>query len=1285
MAQYRDRTSPASEVSSLPSVIFGPANLNGMANTRNTVADLPIPGNKGAPKIFRGQPEDLETFIGQFERLANSRGLSSEEKCTIIGEYCSRRVRETIKGLQSHKRGDWEALVKDILNIYDINAVTKRYAKTDLHTLCRRYYRETDRPLDSLKAWKLYIQDFVRIGGSLLTNGRISQEDYAIYFWLGIPKHLRNKLELAIRNKLPDHDMSTPFPIEYVEDAVENLLHRDRFDTSRIVWEIESENDFDDDLSTSGEESDMEEEFRPKLQRKLRLRNLHPQFKVKTQGKQASVPRDVTRRQSQTHPVREQGSLNRTRNNVQSKVESLIKEMGKLSISDPAYGLMYYQALKLDPDVASCLVSPLQRRSENQPRQQNQRTPGASFRPANDVADRPAPSQTATCFGCGRPGHRMMECRQIQELISQGIIIRNQAGRLRMASGQPIPRRSPDQPLTEAVAELQKFNESSKTHFAGLQLLQDYESDEDCETNALVAQYGTRSKGPAPKVTEERAGPLKKSQGAGPRRPAPVDVIPSRFDPTREDVIMEDDSAPVHPTSVKPSAERPNTGRPQYGSSANKENTPPFRPNSRENGARPQYGQSQNKEIVKPLPRQSAISEQAPPINVVNKLLNTPVTISVGEMIGSSKEVAAKLSELLKYRQQRASLEAVPAVTHLTRARKGELIVLPMKCQGVPVEFIVDTGSEINIVSEDIWHKIGMPLDKSNKGSMADANGGLGSLMGTIEGVPLSYGHIQMEGDFYVSANAPFQGLLGRPWQVDNEISIKERSDGTHLEFPPYDREGGSSEVLILPKHRRTRSIMDQDHVDMVMSAMLMTPRSLDPIPVSSPETQLDHSDLHFSDDDKMDISEDDPVVIDFKDTYQLLSPRSGPVPVIDKDLTIQVYCEDHFLLAQTSFESKEGLISRDLCKRLGITATVQEGSVSLHGQKLHVLGQANRPVHIQTRGKRTDGYYDFLVVEGSRILALGQDWLVAHGMTFDVRGRPDISKMYTSQPVTTFPNLAEGNVKRAPLEFRQIRQVLKLDDQLVDVVVDPLCHLDLVSQEACTQLGLAVNYFSQAKTVYSRSGEKAKTWGIVRNLRFEFGITQEASTSTDLLVIKDLKFPIILGRDWLIKNSLEEIPLNDLEVYLRLPLRSLRTIDYKLVLSAALPKTPVVTPKCPEGNSETSSLVSEFYDSDNEESDEEPETILEKENTEEIVLTPYQGEDFQTLGIPEHPRQQLGQAQLTVRIDGVEREVIVDPSSPINIVNRTLWSTWDRPIEDRKSTRLNSSHSGESRMPSSA
>ncbi|KAH8069337.1 hypothetical protein BXZ70DRAFT_873315, partial [Cristinia sonorae] len=440
----------------------------------------------------------------------------------------------------------------------------------------------------------------------------------------------------------------------------------------------------------------------------------------------------------------------------QEQVETLIEQMGKLSLDDPHYSLLFYQATKLDPYVAQCVASPLRSRSNTQ---QNRfsRPPMANVAIINDPPARNPeprsntyrqPFRPSGCYACSERGHIMAGCPKLLLALDQGRVLKGSRGQLTTRQGAPIYRQA-DENWIEAIERM-----VPRTHFVSLQLSDD--EDEEPESHVWASQYDTRANVKAKTAAQTASQSQDSTRKAGPsqqkappaRTITPTDVITSRFDPTR-DVIMEDATAP-------------RTARQQE-----KQVAGPSRAIGR-------------KEVVKAAPRKSVLSERTTPDKLLEQVLSSPVSVTVGEVLGSSKEVSHCLQEYLKYKKA----DVVVGSTNIVRTSREPLIRLPMNCNGHSVDFVVDTGSEINLISQEVWKRLKLPMDRSKGGSMKDANGGLGQLIGRVDNVPLTCGNVVTQADFYVTQNAPFTGLLGRPWQRGNAVSISEKPDGTYIEFP---------------------------------------------------------------------------------------------------------------------------------------------------------------------------------------------------------------------------------------------------------------------------------------------------------------------------------------------------------------------------------------------------------------------------------------------------------------------------------------------------------------------
>ncbi|KAJ3487215.1 hypothetical protein NLI96_g3696 [Meripilus lineatus] len=235
-----------------------------------------------------------------------------------------------------------------------------------------------------------------------------------------------------------------------------------------------------------------------------------------------------------------------------------------------------------------------------------------------------------------------------------------------------------------------------------------------------------------------------------PSHPIPTEVSKPQFDPLQDDAIMEDATTP----KVR-----------KFSRTAKDDNSPKSTPKKAS------------------APMKSAISQQVQPTAIIDKILNTPINITVGEVLGSSREISSHLQNYMKFKRATTGEKENVVAFSLPHTRTS-LIHLAMECSGRPLKAIIDTGSMCNVVFYKVYQAcINLPIDKGQELIMKDANRGHGKLMGLVSNVPLICGGVKTYANLYVAENSSFQILLGCPWQRGNHISINERPDGTWVIF----------------------------------------------------------------------------------------------------------------------------------------------------------------------------------------------------------------------------------------------------------------------------------------------------------------------------------------------------------------------------------------------------------------------------------------------------------------------------------------------------------------------
>lgn len=179
----------------------------------------------------------------------------------------------------------------------------------------------------------------------------------------------------------------------------------------------------------------------------------------------------------------------------------------------------------------------------------------------------------------------------------------------------------------------------------------------------------------------------------------PVDVDQPMFDPNDDNAIMEDNGI------------------------AGKKGPKPTPTSNKDSNEAP-------KKIAR-NPCKSDITTYVKPMDILNKILNAPVTLAAGEIIAVCKEMSTMLQDAIKPKTQSKPVNLV-AMSFASKIC-GILIRLRVFCDGKRIDTILDTGSMLNVCSKKVWKgTINWPMDITKGTSMNDANGGEGTLTGLV-------------------------------------------------------------------------------------------------------------------------------------------------------------------------------------------------------------------------------------------------------------------------------------------------------------------------------------------------------------------------------------------------------------------------------------------------------------------------------------------------------------------------------------------------------------------------
>lgn len=358
--------------------------------------------------------------------------------------------------------------------------------------------------------------------------------------------------------KNPEQDPTAPWERKDVDNMAQFVLHRHKYE---LYDSDDDGHDSSNDETSSDEDSDessSEEDWSPVVKPKKKYKKAKHKIQTTKTSKYVAEESDdedfrkpTSRKETErTNKRLEQEEIAAAK---QDMVENLINQMKAMSIEDKGYGLLYYKAIKLDPDVKKVvreplLILPVQINEAPSP---NYRQKSGNIQGSLGSNQAPYRREDMTCYGCGEKGHGMQMCPDINDLITKGLISRDSSGKLAMKDGSRIFRVNSE----TFVKAVERQTQGAQNHFfqAVTYLEEDeedtYKSDDKNQFVFNVTQHAKdiRQKGflARKKLDGVYPPPLNpKEKGKYAKKQVPVDVRDQAYDPHNDDAIMEDGPSP---------------------------------------------------------------------------------------------------------------------------------------------------------------------------------------------------------------------------------------------------------------------------------------------------------------------------------------------------------------------------------------------------------------------------------------------------------------------------------------------------------------------------------------------------------------------------------------------------------------------------------------------------------------------------------------------------------------------------------------------------------------------
>ncbi|KAJ7936227.1 hypothetical protein B0H13DRAFT_2303939 [Mycena leptocephala] len=679
--------------------------------TMRTLIPLPVPRTPEAPSFDGKRLTDFLSILRQHGQRA---GLTDDELTPYILQYCTEDVKNILRFSDELKPSakSWKDAVEEMQSFYASEDKPVRFSVDNLRQFCNETSAKP--PFESKNDVELYYRRFREISGTILEDKRLSEEQVNLYFVAGLPM----KTLKIVEAKLPEANRVTSAPPKI--KAVRKILNEMFVENS--LQSFARQNFMDLDVQAAPQET--------KTAQKV----------VRFEPVPAPAP-----------PSRP----------VDPVMDDFIARMEQMQIANTE------RFAAIESKLASG------GKTGNRP---------------------PTPPGERRCFVCGNSGVHQLgwkNCPTAKELFDENLVMGDINGRLVARDGSDLP--STREPGGMAAVLRQRARENANrgntaslsAQFDGHDVIGgDRFSVSANDASIRYAEPALRSGRDTSGRQEPYAKPQAKPKASG-SKPPTQNSNPPQPPPAGPSLSDFRHETPPHM----------NPGQAPKMAGVLTKKTKSDKGKGKEDTEMPDAQKRQWRFT-------SDIQESVSTDKVCSDVYQTPITLPLGHLLAVSPPLQKKTQEMTHRRREYVSSNGEyeifsPEVaksaadgslatgstrarflmnhfrsnrafpTHSSRYLAFATGMVTVSIMDHDVRCLVDTGSELNLISNEIVQTIGLPNDiEGTRWPLTGVNGGSDRLVGLCRDVPMKVGGHNFDHHLFISRHSPGKQeiILGQPW-----------------------------------------------------------------------------------------------------------------------------------------------------------------------------------------------------------------------------------------------------------------------------------------------------------------------------------------------------------------------------------------------------------------------------------------------------------------------------------------------------------------------------------------